>query len=108
MSLLLWLEKQFLLTRLKIVQQTYPDLTIRMSCNRQPCLAVDIPLTQIHIPFRTRIDNFDICTLVRPRANVRSNDNKCICVGLVPYTLFGGVPVRWQVEFNGGCARQNQ
>lgn len=88
-----------------MVQKTYSNLPIRMRRNRQPRLAIDIPLIQIHIPLRTRIDNFDICTLVRPRANVRSNDNKGICVSLVPYTFFGGVPVRWQAEFNGSCAR---
>lgn len=86
---------------LQIIRQAHPDLSIRMSRDRQPRLALNVPLRQIHIVFRTRIHNLNIRALVHARADIRSDDDEGVRVRLVPDALFRRVVVGGQVKFDG-------
>lgn len=77
----------------KVIHQTNPHLPFRMSRDRQPRLPIDIPLTQIHIALRTRIDNLNICALLFACPDVRGDDDERVGVSLVPDTLFGWVVI---------------
>lgn len=83
-----------------MIRQTYTNLSIRVSRNGQPGLAIDVPFTQINISRRTWIDDFNISTLVCARANIGSNDDKRIYVSLAPNALFRRIVIGGKVEFD--------
>lgn len=91
------------LTIIKVVSQTNANLPLRMRSNSESRLAINIPLAEILILLRARVDNLNIHSLLASFSDVGGDDDELVSMYGVPDAFRWWVFVCWQVEFYGMC-----
>ena len=88
-------------TFIKVVPQTYTDFSLRVRRYSKPRLPIDILFTQVLVLPIARVNNLDIYSLLFSWSDIRSDYNKLIWMGGIPYAFCGRVFVRVQVKLDG-------
>jgi hypothetical protein len=90
-------------TLLYVVLEAHANFALRMGRDGQPSLPVDIPLVQVHVLFRTRVDDLNVDTLVGAGSDVRGDYHKRVYVGSIPNAFCWWVALCRENEFDGTC-----